>query len=32
MKLCLERQQERNGAFKARGGIDRRGSTDSQLQ
>ncbi|MEO1108404.1 MAG: DksA/TraR family C4-type zinc finger protein [Pseudomonadota bacterium] len=32
VKLCLECQQERDGAFKARGGINRRGSKDSQLR
>ncbi|MAC77600.1 MAG: hypothetical protein CML66_06005 [Rhodobacteraceae bacterium] len=31
-KLCLDCQQERDGAFKARGGINRRGSKDSQLK
>lgn len=32
VKLCIECQQERDGAFKARGGINRRGSKDSQLK
>ncbi len=32
VKLCLECQQERDNAFKARGGINRRGSKDSQLK
>ena len=32
VKLCLECQQERDGAFKARGGVNRRGSKDSQLK
>jgi len=32
VKLCLECQQERDGAFKARAGINRRGSKDSQLK
>lgn len=32
VKLCLECQQERDGAYKARGGINRRGSKDSQLR
>lgn len=32
VKLCLDCQQERDGAFKARGGINRRGSKDSQLR
>ncbi len=32
VKLCLECQQERDGAWKARGGINRRGSKDSQLK
>lgn len=32
VKLCLDCQQERDGAFKARGGINRRGSKDSQLK
>ncbi|WP_298848832.1 DksA/TraR family C4-type zinc finger protein [uncultured Ruegeria sp.] len=31
-KLCLDCQQERDGAFKARGGVNRRGSKDSQLK
>ena len=30
--LCLECQQERDAAFKVRGGINRRGSKDSQLK
>jgi phage/conjugal plasmid C-4 type zinc finger TraR family protein len=32
VKLCIDCQQERDGAFKARGGINRRGSKDSQLK
>ena len=32
VKLCLECQQERDGAVKTRGGINRRGSKDSQLK
>jgi len=32
VKLCLECQQERDSAFKARAGINRRGSKDSQLK
>ncbi|WP_170557888.1 DksA/TraR family C4-type zinc finger protein [Ruegeria atlantica] len=32
VKLCLDCQQERDGAFKARSGINRRGSKDSQLK
>ena len=32
VKLCLDCQQERDGAYKARGGINRRGSKDSQLK
>lgn len=32
VKLCLECQQERDSAFKSRGGINRRGSKDSQLK
>ena len=32
VKLCLDCQQERDGAFKARPGINRRGSKDSQLK
>lgn len=32
VKLCIECQQERDGAFLARGGINRRGSKDSQLK
>jgi len=30
--LCIDCQQDRDGAFKARGGINRRGSKDSQLK
>lgn len=30
--LCLECQQERDTAYKPRGGINRRGSKDSQLR
>lgn len=32
VKLCIECQQDRDGAFAARGGINRRGSKDSQLK
>lgn len=32
VKLCIECQQERDGAHKTRGGINRRGSKDSQLK
>ena len=32
VKLCIDCQQERDGAYKARGGINRRGSKDSQLK
>ncbi|MEJ6397818.1 DksA/TraR family C4-type zinc finger protein [Yoonia sp. 208BN28-4] len=32
VKLCINCQNERDGAFKARGGINRRGSKDSQLK
>ncbi|QUJ75171.1 DksA/TraR family C4-type zinc finger protein [Sulfitobacter albidus] len=32
VKLCLECVQERDGAQKFRGGINRRGSKDSQLK
>jgi len=32
VKLCIDCQQERDGAAKARGGINRRGSKDSQLK
>lgn len=32
VKLCIDCQQERDGAFRARGGINRRGSKDSQLK
>ena len=32
VKLCIECQQERDGAFQVRGGINRRGSKDSQLK
>ncbi len=32
VKLCIDCQQERDGAQKARGGINRRGSKDSQLK
>ncbi|KMK67794.1 DksA/TraR family C4-type zinc finger protein [Puniceibacterium sp. IMCC21224] len=32
VKLCIECQQERDVSFKARGGINRRGSKDSQLK
>ncbi len=32
VKLCIDCQQERDGAFKARAGFNRRGSKDSQLK
>ena len=32
VKLCIDCQQERDSAFKSRGGINRRGSKDSQLK
>ena len=32
VKLCIDCQQERDGAYKARAGINRRGSKDSQLK
>lgn len=32
VKLCIECQTERDGRFQARGGINRRGSKDSQLK
>ena len=32
VKLCIDCQQERDGRFQARGGINRRGSKDSQLK
>ncbi len=32
VKLCLDCQQERDGRFQARPGINRRGSKDSQLK
>ena len=32
VKLCIDCQLERDGAHKARGGINRRGSKDSQLK
>lgn len=32
VNLCLDCQQERDGAFKARAGFNRRGSKDSQLK
>lgn len=32
VKLCIACQEERDGAFKARPGINRRGSKDSQLK
>ena len=32
VKLCLDCQQERDGTVKARAGINRRGSKDSQLK
>lgn len=32
VKLCIDCVEERDAAFKARGGINRRGSKDSQLR
>ena len=32
VKLCLDCQQDRDAAYRARGGINRRGSKDSQLK
>lgn len=32
VKLCLDCQQERDSAYQSRGGINRRGSKDSQLK
>lgn len=32
VKLCIECQQERDGQFQSRAGINRRGSKDSQLK
>ncbi len=32
VKLCIDCQQERDGAYQTRGGINRRGSKDSQLK
>ncbi len=32
VKLCIDCMQERDAAFKMRGGINRRGSKDSQLK
>ena len=32
VKLCIDCQQERDGQFQLRGGINRRGSKDSQLK
>ena len=32
VKLCIDCQQERDSAYQARGGINRRGSKDSQLK
>ncbi|NCQ24115.1 MAG: DksA/TraR family C4-type zinc finger protein [Rhodobacteraceae bacterium CG17_big_fil_post_rev_8_21_14_2_50_63_15] len=32
VKLCIDCQKERDGAFQPRGGINRRGSKDSQLK
>lgn len=32
VKLCLDCQQDRDAAFKARPGVNRRGSKDSQLR
>ncbi|MCG7627791.1 DksA/TraR family C4-type zinc finger protein [Epibacterium sp. MM17-32] len=32
VKLCIDCQQDRDGPLRARGGINRRGSKDSQLK
>ena len=32
VKLCIDCMQERDGVFQRRGGINRRGSKDSQLK
>ncbi|MDF1874021.1 DksA/TraR family C4-type zinc finger protein [Vannielia sp.] len=32
VKLCIDCQQDRDGQYKVRGGINRRGSKDSQLK
>ena len=32
VKLCIDCQQERDGRYENRGGINRRGSKDSQLK
>ena len=32
VKLCIDCQMERDGKFQVRGGINRRGSKDSQLK
>jgi phage/conjugal plasmid C-4 type zinc finger TraR family protein len=32
VKLCIDCQQERDGAYRVRGGFNRRGSKDSQLK
>lgn len=32
VKLCIDCMQERDAAYKVRGGINRRGSKDSQLK
>ncbi|CUH63774.1 DksA-like zinc finger domain containing protein [Thalassovita gelatinovora] len=32
VKLCIDCQQDRDQAFKPRGGVNRRGSKDSQLK
>lgn len=32
VKMCIDCQQERDATFKPRGGINRRGSKDSQLK
>ena len=32
VKLCIECQEERDSKFQARGGVNRRGSKDSQLK
>lgn len=32
VKLCIDCQNERDGRFQVRGGINRRGSKDSQLK
>ena len=32
VQLCIDCQQDRDGSYKVRGGINRRGSKDSQLK